>query len=301
MDWPVTSEPSRAKARPLRPRRSLLFSGSSKPMPKALYIQRKKGRYPAAHKAGSFLWMGCCIVRVHIPQMKHEMEGRKDPSAPSRKRSRGCRGRRRGSARVGKTRREKRSALQPAKLKGDETVSTDKSRKEVRAQKVRRRRMAWIEKRLSFVGDTPPDQTFSRRRTAPGRGFETRSLRKFRLARLTKVLLSKKTPMPPGMSVDDWVRRLGELKYGTWLSVSSVLTDGEHSLGYQFTAPPPSLTRRTRESDSRLSCSCCGYRFVYSRRPVCRRCGTSMWAVFRDDQRLREALPPLLDEQRIAR
>jgi len=264
-------------------------------MPKALYTLRKKGRNPDAYISGSFLWMGSCIVRVHIPQMKHEVEGRKDPSVLPRKRSRGRRGRRRGSARVGNTRRETRAALRAAKPRTDEKEQSHKSGREVRAGKIRLRRMAWIEKRLSFVGDTPPDQTFSCRRTAPQRGFETRSLRKLRLKRLTKVLASKKTPLPPGMSIDDWVRRLGELKYGTWSSVSSVLVDGEHSLGHQFTAPPPNLSQRVRSSEDRVACICCGRKYVYSHRPVCRRCGTSHYQLFRGMVLLREALEGLHD------
>jgi hypothetical protein len=233
--------------------------------------------------------MGSCIVRVHSPQVKIGVEGRKDPVS-SRRRSRGSRGKRIGKARVGKTRRRLRDAARlPAKSVCPKEPLAYKDRKGIRAAKVRLRRMAWIENRLSFVGETPEDLYTSRVKSWGPYGREEMKVRQVRLKRVSKTLISKKTPMPPGMSVNNWVMRLMELKYGTWSSVSPLLVDGDHSLGHTFEAPPSNLNRRVRLSGDRLDCLCCG-RVVYSRRPVCRRCGVSSYDRFRTIAGLRDSL-----------
>jgi hypothetical protein len=244
-------------------------------MPKALYTLRKKGRNPAAYIAGSFWWMGSCIVRVHIPQVKLEVEGRKDPYPPRGRRSRGTRGRRRGRARVGKTRRSLRAALVPAKSLCVKGTSVSKHVGPNRLSKVRARRVRWLEGRFSHVGETDPNLRYQFRKFHPGGwNFESRSVRKARLRTLIKTLTKKKMPRPPGLSIDDWVRRAMELKYGTWEDVSIRLVDGEHSLGHSFEAPTSVERRLDTGTPDRLQCLSCGFR-VFLRAPVCQKCGTS--------------------------
>ena len=233
-------------------------------MGKPLYTLRKKGRFSTANIVGAIMWMGCSIRRVHVPQMKHDVEGRKDPSLPGRRR-RGSRGRRKGKARVGKTRRRLlRAARNPAKGIGAKAspvtlgLPVENKLPEIgRAGKIRARRIAWLEERFAFVGETDRYLRFSVRRKPPGVGFEMRSVRKIRFSRLVKALTTKKVPRPPGISIDEWVRKFLDLKYGTWSDVSSDLVDGEHSLGYHIVSPPVEVKRRLYSSSTSI-CRLCG-------------------------------------------
>jgi len=194
--------------------------------------------------------MGSFIVRVDVPQRKTDgQKGGKLPESLSTRKRRGSRGRRKGRARVGKTRSLARSA---ARESANRIMPGKKGSRAARLARARLRRANWVEGRFAFVAD------WLRREVCQGDWAEqhdgtiadvvgllsrsrrlsrVRALLWLRLKQLADNLRRKAFPCGPflrdGGRVDTWgwFRRFWEVKYGTWDDVSWLGSAGNSSTG----------------------------------------------------------------------
>jgi len=204
-------------------------------------------------------------VSVTGAQRKLEVKGGNLPSGSSRKRSRGCRGRRVGVARGRQPRCLPSGALHPADANCLNPVR-EKGTHDSYVSRVRRRRMTWIESRFKVLESLKKNDRVVGHVYLGGMKCEVKASHVLQDS-ISQAFARKKLPRPPG-KVQHWYSRWLRLKYGTWGDVSDELVDGE----WDFPTPEtPDLTVRIRVTRHAVHITRDGPGRIW--RGACRHCG----------------------------